>query len=326
MTPHGRRDPGSSGTAAIGFRATALLVMLAALAGCEHRAGVVGVTGVVWDRVTPSPIVSADSPDWHGDSIAFQVVETGLDRIAVADEDGSGIQVQPETGGAGSRNPRWVADGLLVHSSNLSGSEDLWYRDVASGGARRLTSLAGNEWSPVPRPGRPGLVYVEGSDPSSGRLVLIPDTAAAPLGRIYLTPGTLAASEPDWDPAGERLCFTVRNPDGSSQIWSLSMRDTLPIQLTVGVSPQPLTGPQIDRNPRFSPDGTSILIASNRGNRWGVWTLSPLGEARGLTLIAQDLPNAEIRHPAWSPDGTRILLSSDRSGGRALWRLSNLGI
>ena len=324
MTPQNRRDLGWRDPAAACRAAPALLLLLMIPAGCDHRGGgVVGVTGVVWTRVTPTQIAQADRPDWRGDSIAFEVAEQGLERIAVAAEDGSGIEVQPELGGAEDRSPRWVADGLLIHSSNLSGSEDLWYREVGSGSARRLTSLAGGEWSPAPRPMSPGLVYVEGNDQSSGRLVLIPDTAAVPLGRIYLTPSTLGASEPDWNAAGDELCFTVRSPDGSSQIWRLSMSDTLSIQLTVGVTPTPLTGPQIDRSPRFSPDGTSILIASNRGNRWGVWTLSPLGEAQGLRVIAQDLPRAEIRHPAWSPDGTRILLSSDRSGDRALWTLSN---
>jgi Tol biopolymer transport system component len=102
------------------------------------------------------------------------------------------------------------------------------------------------------------------------------------------------------------------------------MSDTLPVQLTVDAAPT-LNGPQIDRSPRFSPDGTSILIVSNRGGRWGAWRLSPLGEALGLTVIAQDLPGAEIGHAAWSPDGARILISSDRSGERSLWILSNLG-
>ena len=169
--------------------------------------------------------------------------------------------------GAEDRSPRWVAGGLLIYSSGLLGTEDLWYRDLDTGAARRLTSLPDGEWTPVPRPMSPGLVYVEGSGPSSGRLVLIPDSAAAPLGRIYLTPSALAAGEPDWNPTGDQLCFTVAQPDGSSQIWRLSMSDTLAVQLTVGLPT--LAGPQIDRDPRWSPDGTAILITSNRGNHWG---------------------------------------------------------
>ena len=134
----------------------------------------------------------------------------------------------------------------------------------------------------------------------------------------------LGAGEPDWSPAGDQICFSASGPSGTRQIWRVSMTDTLAIQLTVAPAVVPPSGPTIDRSPRWSPDGTRILFASNRGGRWGVWTVSPLGEAQGLDLIAQDRDGAEIRHPAWSPDGTRILLSSDRSGDRALWRLSNL--
>jgi len=199
---------------------------------------------VVWNRITPPRASEADWPDWRGDSIAFQVRVQGLDRIAVALEDGSGLEIEPESPTAGARNPRWVREGLLIYSSDLAGSEDLWYLDVGTGGARRLAAFPGMEWTPAPRPGSPGIVYVEGTDPDSGRLVLIPDTTAVPLGKIYLTPGSLGAGEPDWNPAGDQICFTVRGPNATSQIWRLSLTDTLPIQLTVAPSAIPRADPR----------------------------------------------------------------------------------
>jgi len=303
--------------------------VLAALLGCllgacdHHGSGPVSSSGVVWDRVTPQPILSPDRPDWRADSIVFQTLVQGVERVAVAREDGSGILVEPQTGSASERAPRWVGSGLLLDTSELSGSEDLWFREIASGVTRRLTAFPGMEWTPVPRPGAPGLVYVEGVSPDSGRLVLLPDTASAPLTPIYLTPAILIAGEPDWNPAGDQICFSAAGPNGTRQIWRLSLTDTLAIQLTAP-SPAPPSGPLIDRSPRWSPDGTRILFASNRGGLWGVWTVSPQGEAQGLDVIAQDVKGAEIRHPVWSPDGTRVLLSSDHGADRALWRLSNL--
>jgi Tol biopolymer transport system component len=288
--------------------------------------GPVSVDGVVWTRVTARELGEADRPDWLADSIAFQVRVQGQDLAAVGVEDGTGIQVQPQANGAGSRAPRWVRSGLLIESSDLGGSEDLWYREVATGVTRRLEAFPGMEWTPAPRPGSPGIAYVEGADPDSGRLVLIPDTSSAPLGRIDLTPAGLAAGEPDWNPGGDALCFSAAGPNGSKQIWRLSLTDTLAVQLTVAASVNPPAGPTIDRSPRWSPDGTRILMVSNRGGRWGVWSLSPMGEALGLEVIAQDLQSSTIRHAIWSPDGSEILLSSDRGGDRALWRLSNLGL
>jgi len=299
-----------------------MVLLLAAPAGCGRRTErVTAAQGVVWDRISPPEAVDADRPDWASDSLAFQVRVAGAERVAVSRADGSGLAIQPQTGSVRERAPRWVGPGLLVLSSDASGTEDLWYREPASGVTRRLTDEPSLAWTPAPRPGTPGLAYVEGPDSGWGRIALLPDTAMKPLGKVYLTPTTLVAGEPSWNPAGDRLCFSVKKPSGSIEVWTLSMADTLPVELTVA----PLIPiPQLDRSPRFSPDGTSILMASNRGGVWGVWKLSLAGEAQGLDLLAQDVPGAEIRHPTWSPDGTEIVLSSDRGGARALWRLSRL--
>ena len=307
--------------------ACALLITLfpCGLASCGRGArDVISTGGVVWTRLTPSQVIEPDRADWLADSIAFQVRDTGQDKVAVAAEDGSGIQIEPEAAAVGARAPRWVRPGLLLESSDRSGSEDLWYLEIATGATRRLTAFPGGEWTPVPRPGTPGVVYVEGTDPDQGRLTLIPDTAQVPLQQIYLTAPSLLAGEPSFDPTGNAICFSAAGPSGTRQIWKLSLSDTLAVQLTVASNPP--SGPVLDRSPKWSPDGTQILMASHRSGIWGVWALNPMGEAQGLTLLAQDLPQAVIRHPAWSPDGREILLSSDRSGERALWRLSNLGL
>jgi Tol biopolymer transport system component len=305
---------------------TALIALgLALLPACSHRgSGLVSTLGVIWDRITPPQVVEPDRPDWMGDSIAFQVRVLSVDGVAVARADGSALAIQPGVGATNERAPRWVRSGLLLDTSDFSGSEDLWYREAASGVTHRLTGFAGGEWTPAPRPIAPGIVYVEGAVPDSGRLVLLADTTAAPLNPIYLTPASLGAGEPDWNPAGDQICFSATGPGGTRQIWRLSLSDTLAVQITVAQPAGPDSVPTIDRSPRWSPDGTKVLFASNRSDRWGAWTVSPLGEAQGLDVVAQDGAGAEIRHPVWSPDGTKILLSSNRSGDRALWRLSNL--
>ncbi len=307
-------------------RALLVAALASGLGSCKHGVSeVVSTGGVVWTRVTPSQVIEPDRADWLQDSIAFQVRDLGQDRIAVARADGSGIQVEPEAAGVGARTPRWVRPGFLLESSDRAGSEDLWFRELATGLTRRLTDFPGGEWSPVSRPGTPGVVYVEGSDPEHGRLVLIPDTAGVPLRLIHLTPAGLLAGEPSFDSTGTRICFSAAGPNATRQIWKLSLTDTLAVQVTVAGALN-RTGPVLDRSPRWSPDGTRILMASNRGERWGVWLVSPMGEGQGLTLVVQDRTYAEIRHPIWSPDGTEILLSSDRSGDRALWRLSKLSL
>lgn len=306
-------------------RAATIALAAGLLSACGHHGSdVASPSGVIWERITPDPVIEADRPDWRADSIAFQERIGSADRIAVARDDGSGIVALPGVGSENERAPRWVRNGILIETSDQSGSEDLWYREVEAGVTRRLTAFPGGEWTPAPRPLRPGLVYVEGTVPDSGRIVLLPDTAAVPLAPVYLTPASIGAGEPDWNPAGDQICFSAAGANGTRQIWRLSLTDTLAVQLTVAAAVDSLMGPTVDRSPRWSPDGTRILFASNRSGRWGVWTVSPLGEANGFDVLAQDVKGAEIRHPSWSPDGARILLSSDRSGVRALWRLSGL--
>ncbi len=309
--PRARRDRA--------LRALAAL-LLALLPACDRNPArpSSGGAAILWARVTASTAQEPDFADWSGDSIAFEVVESAVHHLAVETDSGTGEAFFPTAAPTGDHAPRWVRPGLLVYSSDLSGTLDLWYLEVSTGATRRLTAFAGDELLPAPRPGGPGLAYVERSGSGPGRIVLLPDTAATPLQRYYLTPPSIDASEPSWDPSGSALCFSAPDAGGHTHIWKLSLADTLAVELT--------TGSADDRSPRYSPDGARILFDSDRNALWGVWTVSPAGEGTALGVLAYDAAGAEIRHPAWSPDGKRILLSSDRGGTRALWILSGPGL
>jgi Tol biopolymer transport system component len=274
-----------------------------------------GIAGrIVWTPITSTGTPGPDFPDWRGDSIAFQIEQGGIAAIATATDSGTGSAFFPSFAPTGDRTPRWIGPDLLIYSSDRLGTADLWYLNPMTGATRRLTDFPGDEVTPAPRPGSPGLAYVERTGPEGGRLVLLPDTAATPIARYYLTPASLQATEPDWDPTGTQICFTAPDAVGTPHIWRLSLTDTLAIQLT--------TGPSADRSPRWSPDGTSIVFVSERNGLSGIWTVSPAGEGAGLMVWAYDRRGATIRHPTWSPGGLRWLLSSDRSGQRALWLVS----
>jgi Tol biopolymer transport system component len=279
------------------------------------------VSRVLWTAASAPMTPDPDFPDWRGDSLAFQVEPSGLPgpaAIAVAGDSGTGSAYFPSSPPTGDRAPRWVGPGLVLYSSDrLGGTSDLWYLETGTGATRRLTDFPGDELTPAPRPHAPGIVYVERTGPEGGRLVLLPDTAATPLARTYLTDTTLTASEPDWSPSGDEICFAASRGTGVSHIWRLSLTDTVSVQLT--------TGSTADRSPRWSPDGTRILFASERGGVSGIWTVSPAGEGTELKAWAYDVSGATVLHPTWSPDGKSVLLSSDRTGVRALWILTGLG-
>ena len=310
-------------------RATLAAALGLAVGSCDTnpiRPPVV-TNSVVWTRITdPARIAEPSRPDWRGGTIAFEYRDAaGHFRLAHMNEDGSGAVLYTDPAASDDHSPSWVAGGLLVYSSNKAapgtGNYDLWYSDLAAGTVRRLTAFPEAEWDPAPRPGRPMLAYAEGADPLGGRITLIPDTAAAIPARDYLTPDTLLAGEPSWDPAGARVCFSAVDPDGSRHIWVLTLAGT-----SVTSSVRLTTGAIHDSSPRFSPDGKKIVFASDRTGRSGVWWVSGTGEASGLNLISFEDQGAVILSPSWSPDGLRIVLSSNGRGGRAIWVLSNLDL
>lgn len=81
-------------------------------------------------------------------------------------------------------------------------------------------------------------------------------------------------------------------------------------------SPRRLTDhPAEDRAPSWSPDGETLLFASDRDGDYEIYSIRTDGEA--LERLTHD--QAKDMSPAWSPDGTRFVFESDREGGNGLW-------
>ena len=74
-------------------------------------------------------------------------------------------------------------------------------------------------------------------------------------------------------------------------------------------------------NPRWSPDGTTILFNSRREGSADLYLIKPdTGELRRIT----DDP-AEENEPRWSRDGRTIYFGSNRTGGHEVWKMPASG-
>src|SRR5690606_27570924 len=95
------------------------------------------------------------------------------------------------------------------------------------------------------------------------------------------------------------------SPDGTTSVFDL-LGDiyTMPIDGTgTGEATRIVSGPAFDMQPRFSPDGQRIAIASDRGGLWNIWTIDRKGgDARQVSKDTRWFVNS----PEWAPDGLSI--------------------
>jgi uncharacterized repeat protein (TIGR01451 family) len=127
--------------------------------------------------------------------------------------------------------------------------------------------------------------------------------------------GWLGAFHPAWAPDGREIAFDGLRPDGPGD-WRIFVVDadgSNVRQITAGGSLS------FDVVPAWSPDGSKLVFASNRGGSFELWTVSADGS--NLTKVTsvsgpsscQTGGSCFLAHlyPAWSPDGTNIVFTTD---------------
>jgi dipeptidyl aminopeptidase/acylaminoacyl peptidase len=110
---------------------------------------------------------------------------------------------------------------------------------------------------------------------------------------------------PQISPSGKSVAYQVTTVDlannkTSTALWVAATDGKTP--------PKQLTDPKgkKDTNPRWSPDGSTILFESNRAGSQQLWTVAAGGgEPKQLTDIATGAANG-----IWSPDGSHVAFTS----------------
>ncbi len=107
------------------------------------------------------------------------------------------------------------------------------------------------------------------------------------------------ASHPDWSAKGGLVALQCY-AGGTFHIWTMKPDGTGLKQVT--------TGHGDDREPRLSPDGTTIAFASDRAFKksYDIWTVKTDGT--GLKQITSS--DADEFEPTWTPDGKHIVFVS----------------
>jgi serine/threonine protein kinase/sugar lactone lactonase YvrE len=249
-----------------------------------------------------SGIDDAAQPNWspHGYRIAYWNSPRGArDLWTVAADGGEPVQVTADV--AVDWSPVWSPDGrYLYFSSDRGGSMNLWRVriDEASGKTSDApepftTPAQSSGFMSFSRDGRQMAYAAHGRDLNLYKVGFDPVREVTSGESITVTAGSTPLADPDFSPDGQWIVF---NSHTTPQNLFLIRSD--------GTGLRQLTdGGQMDRCPRWSPDGSQIAFCSVRTGKRQIWTIKPDGSSLERRT---DAPGDGARLPIWLPDG-RVL-------------------
>ncbi len=211
------------------------------------------------------------SPD--GKRIAYITVVEGKEQLAVADSDGSNVQVLSHFGGSHTRTPSWSADGAqLVVMSDDGGQQALYTLNVDGSNLKKLTDDTIKARDPAWSPDGKKIVYAADSIGQGAYQLYALDLAAGTSEQ--LTESQNSNYGPAWSPDGSRIAF-ISTRDNRANVYSMNADGSDPQVLTF----QDNTGE--NRDPAWSPDGRLIVFSSNReGGVFNLYVMFPDGSGQ----------------------------------------------
>jgi len=254
----------------------------------------------------------AVQPSWSPDGgrIAFWGLPAGTSKRQIWTISASprpGEPPVPVTDGSSfDWSPVWSPDGnWLYFLSDRGGSLGLWKIAISeksgrtSGTAKSVTLPASAiERFSIAKDGR-RILYSTVSVLDEIRMIrLHPGDGRVESGPETVFRGTISVAYPAVSPDDRFVAFDTNR-----------RQEDLFILGTDGSGLRQLTDDRAkDRGPNYSPDGSRILFYSDRGGRYGVWTIRPDGS--GLAPIETARGETPV-FPRWSPDGKAISYQGD---------------
>ena len=217
------------------------------------------------------------------------------------------------------RTPVWGGDNnTYYYLSEEDGTFNVYKRHVGETAKTQLTHYKGNPVRYLTRATDGTLCYAydgaiytlkEGSQPVRLSLTTVADDGTDKLQRQVLRSG---ATEFKVSPSGKEIAFVVH---GDVYVTSIDYATTKRITDT----------PEQERNVSFSPDGRSLVYASERGGLWQIYQTSIVNKDEKQFTYATQLKEEQLvkstlvdMQPAYSPDGKTVAYIEDRGALKAV--------
>jgi eukaryotic-like serine/threonine-protein kinase len=246
-------------------------------------------------QITSAPGWDAEpaiSPD--GTLVAYSSNASGNADIWVVDPDG-GEPLRLTDGPAENTKPTWFPDGRsLAFASTRSGAASLWKVSRLGGSTSPLLE---NGDMPAVSPDGTRIAFTRPGPTGLARIWVAPFSDPSRAKRLTGDDGgEFDHTDPSWSPDGTLLCYSAFR-----DLWLVPAR---------GGKARPLTDDgKADREPTFSPDGSSVLFSSLRSNPESIWRVALGGGAPERILPG----TGTAVHPSLSRDGRRFVFSSAAS-------------
>lgn len=217
------------------------------------------------------------------------------------------------------RTPVWGGDNnTYYYLSEEDGTFNVYKRRIGETAKTQLSHYKGNPVRFLTRSTDGTLCYAydgaiytlkEGSQPVRLNLSMVADDGSDKLRRQVLRSG---ATEFAVSPSDKEIAFVVH---GDVYVTSTDYTTTKRITDT----------PEQERNVNFSPDGRSLVYASERGGLWQIYQTSIVNKDEKQFTYATQLKEEQLvksslvdMQPAYSPDGKSVAYIEDRGALKAV--------
>jgi Tol biopolymer transport system component len=212
---------------------------------------------------------------------------------------------------SGPSGATWSPDGRdLVYS--MQGS--LWRQTVGDTVAVQLTDGPGYDLQPDWSPDGSRIVFARwAGDTIELQLLDLASGAIAPL-----TANGAVNLDPRWSPDGHRVAFVSSAYAGRWHVYLATLRGGMPgdvARLTEdhesGLPRRYYSRYDHYLSPTWSPDGSELILVSNRGHIHGTGGFWRMRAEAGSSLVELRYEETTWKaRPDWSPDGKRVVYSS----------------